>query len=47
MVRWLLFETRAGDRFLRWLERRCGVGVVVVSGRSASRSSGVVRVVPE
>jgi hypothetical protein len=30
MIRWLLFETRLGDRFLAWLERTTGLMVVVI-----------------
>ena len=27
-LRWILFETMAGELFLRWLERRAGLAIV-------------------
>jgi hypothetical protein len=42
-VRWSLFETVAGDWFVRFLERSVGIGVVVVD-KPGEGSSGVVGV---
>ena len=40
-VRWFLFETVAGDWFVRFLERSVGIGVVVVESMEAERYAPV------